>query len=157
MHITICSSNSSWSAPIIIVPKGDARKCLIFDYRALNKVTQKFLWHMLKVEDIFSKLNSANYFSMLNLHAVYHHMPLDKDSIPQTAFTSPFGTYEYLKVHFGLAEAPAYFQELMNKVLKDLPFLFPTQMILLSTAKLQKNTWTIYSKSSTNFAMQNYI
>ena len=47
---------------------------------------------------------------------------LDEDSIPKTASTSPFGKYEYLKVLFGLAQAPAYFHELMYKVLKDLPF-----------------------------------
>ena len=49
-------------------------------------------------------------------------IPLDEASIPQTAFTSPFGKYEYLNVPFGLVQAPMYFQELMNKVLKDLPF-----------------------------------
>ena len=48
--------------------------------------------------------------------------PLNEDSIPKTAFISPFGIYEYLKVPFGLAQAPAYFQELMSKILKDLPF-----------------------------------
>ena len=53
----ICSSCSSWSAPIIVVPKGDGGKCLVIDYRALNKVTRKFTWPMPKVEDIFSKLN----------------------------------------------------------------------------------------------------
>ena len=62
------------------------------------------------------------YFSTLNIHARYHHIPLDDDSIPKTAFAPPFGKYEYLKVPFGLAQAPAYFQELINKVLKDLPF-----------------------------------
>ena len=51
-----------------------------------------------------------------------HHIPLDEDSIPQTAFTSPFGKFEYLKVPFGLAQALTYFQELVNKVLKDSPF-----------------------------------
>ena len=50
----ICSSHSSWSAPIIVVPKGDGGKCLVIDYRALNKVTRKFTWPMPKVEDIFS-------------------------------------------------------------------------------------------------------
>ena len=55
----ICSSRSSLSAPIIIVPKVDGGKCLVIDYRALNKVTRKFTWTMPKVEDIFSKLNQA--------------------------------------------------------------------------------------------------
>ena len=49
----ICSSRSSWSAPIIIVPKGDGGKCLVINYRALNKITRKFTWPMPKVEDIF--------------------------------------------------------------------------------------------------------
>ena len=47
---------------------------------------------------------------------------LMKTLSPKTAFTSPFGKYEHLKVPFSLAQAPAYFQELMNKVLKDLLF-----------------------------------
>ena len=63
----ICSSHSSWSAPIIVVPMGDGGKCLVIDYRALNKVTRKFTWPMPKVEDIFSKLNGATYFITLDL------------------------------------------------------------------------------------------
>ena len=61
-------------------------------------------------------------FTTLDLHAGYHHIPLDKSSIPKTAFNSPFGKYEYIKVPFGLAQAPAYFQELMTGILKDFPF-----------------------------------
>ena len=118
----IHSSHSSWSAPIIAVPKGNCGKCLDIDYSVLNKVTQKFVWCVPKVEDIFSKLNGAKYFSTLNLSTEYHHIPLDEDSIPKTAFTSPFGKDEYLKVPFGLAHTPAYLQELINKGLKDLPF-----------------------------------
>ena len=118
----IRSSCSSWSAPIIVVPKGDGGKCLVIDYRVLNKVTRKFTWPMPKVEDIFSKLNGATYFTTLDLHAGYHHIPLDKSSIPKTAFNLPFGKYEYIKVPFGLAQAPAYFQELMTGILKDFPF-----------------------------------
>ena len=118
----IHSSHSSWSAPIIVVPKGDGGKCLVIDYRALNKVTRKFTWPMPKVEDIFSKLNGATYFTTLDLCTGYHHIPLDKSSIPKTAFNSPFGKYEYLKVPFRLAQAPAYFQELMTGILKDFPF-----------------------------------
>ena len=118
----IRNSHSSWLAPIIVVPKGDGGKCLIIDYRALNKVMRKFVWPMPKVENIFSQLNGAKYFSTLDLRAGYHHIGLTADSIPKTAFTLLFGKYEYVKVPFGLAQAPAYFQELMTGVLKDLPF-----------------------------------
>ena len=86
----ICSSRSSWSAPIIIVPKGDGGKHLVINYRTLNKVTRKFTWPMPKVEDIFSKLNGATYFTTLDLRAGYHHIPLGKPSILKTAFNSPF-------------------------------------------------------------------
>ena len=63
----ICSSRSSWSAPIIVVPKGEGGKRLVIDYCDLNKVTRKFTWSMPKVKDIFSKLNRAKYFSTLDL------------------------------------------------------------------------------------------
>ena len=52
----------------------------------------------------------------------YHHIPLDKSSIPKTAFNLPFGKYEYVNIPFGLTQAPAYFQELMTGILKDFPF-----------------------------------
>ena len=118
----ICSSRSSWSAPIIVVPKGGGGKHFVIDYRALNKVTRKFTWPMPKVEDIFSKLNGATYFTTSDLQAGYHHIPLDKPSILKMAFDSPFGKYEYVEVPFGLAQAPAYFQELMTGILKDFSF-----------------------------------
>ena len=118
----IRNSHSSWSAPIIIVPKGDGGKHLVIDYRALNKVTRKFVWPMPKVEDIFSQLNGAKYFSTLDLRAGYHHIGPTTDLVPKTAFTSPFGKYKYVKVPFRLAQAPAYCQELMTGVLKDLLF-----------------------------------
>ena len=77
---------------------------------------------MPKAEDIFSQLNGAKYFSTLDLRTGYHHISLDEESIPKTAFTSPYGNYEYVKVPFGLAQAPAYFQELMTGILKDFNF-----------------------------------
>ena len=131
----ICTSCSSCSAPIIVVPKGNGGKCLVIDYRALNKVTRKFTWPMPKVEDIFSKLSRTTYFTTLDLRAGYHHIPLDKPSIPKTAFTSSFRKFEYVKVPFGLAQALAYFQELMTGILKDFPFAitYLDDIIIFST------------------------
>ena len=77
---------------------------------------------MLKVEDIFSKLNGAKYCSTLDLGAGYLHIPFDKSSVPKIAFNYPFGKYEYVKVPFGLAQAPVYFQKLMTGILKDFDF-----------------------------------
>ena len=113
----IQGSLSSWSAPIIVVPKGGGEKHLVIDYCALNKLTQKFIWPMLKVKDIFSQHNGVKYFTTLDLWAGYHHISYD-----ESAFTSPVIKYEYIKVHFGLAQVPAYFQELMTCILKDFPF-----------------------------------
>ena len=96
----ICSSNSSWSAPVIVVSKGDGRKCLVIDYRAPDTVIQNLMWPMSRVEDISSKLNCSKYFSMLHLCPGYHHIPLNEDSILKNGFTSPFGKYKYLKAPF---------------------------------------------------------
>ena len=90
--------------------------------RDLNKVTWKFIWPIPKVKDIFSKLNSVQYFQpwIFELDTITY--PLMMPQSLKTAFTSPFVKYKYLKVPFKLAQAPTYFQELMTKVLKDLQF-----------------------------------
>ena len=67
-----------------------------------------------------AKLGKANFFTTLDLRSGYHHITLDDDAIMKTAFVMPLGKYEYLKVPFGLAQAPTYFQNLMNKVLNGL-------------------------------------
>ena len=120
----IRESDSSWSAPIVVVPKGDGGKRLCIDYRALNAITRTFIWPMPRVEDILAKLGKAKFFTALDLRSGYHHIALDKESIKKTTFCTPFGKYEYLKVPFGLAQAPSYFQKLMNKVLNGLNFAF---------------------------------
>ena len=118
----IRESHSSWSAPVVIVPKANRDKRLCVDFRALTKITRTYIWPMPKAEDIFAKLGKALYFTTLDLRAGYHHIALDPESIKKTGFCLPFGKYEYLKVPFGLAQTPAYFQNLMNKVLTGLNF-----------------------------------
>ena len=152
----IRNSHSSWSAPIIVVPKGDGGKRFIIDYRALNKVTRKFVWPMPKVEDIFSQLNGAKYFSTLDLRAGYHHIGLTTDSIPKTAFMSPFGKYEYIKVPFGFAQAPAYFQELMTGVLKELPFAMAYLDDIIIYSSTLEDTWNTSGWFLRNFVMPSF-
>ena len=79
---------------------------------------------MPRVKDNFSELGKAKFFTTLNLRSGYHHIALDDDAIKKTACAIPLGKYEYLKIPFGLPQAPAYFQNFMNKVLNGLHFTF---------------------------------
>ena len=110
----IHESHSSWSVPIVVVPKGDSGKRLCVDFRALNAITRTYVWPMPRVKDIFAKLVKAKF--------LLPPYSLDDDAIRKTAFVTPLGKHEYLKVPFGLAQAPAYFQNLVNKVLNGLHF-----------------------------------
>ena len=114
----IRESDSSWAAPIVVAPKGNGGKRLCIDLRALNAITRTFIWPIPRVIDILARLGKAKYFTTLDLKSGFHHIALDKQSIKKKAFCTPFGKYKYLKVPFGLAQAPSYFQKLMNKVLK---------------------------------------
>ena len=69
-----------------------------------------------------TKLKGAKFFCTIELRSGYYHIALGKDSRAKTAFVTPFGKYEFLQAPFGLAQAPAFFQHLMNKVLDNCPF-----------------------------------
>ena len=88
---------------------------------------------------MYVKLKGAKVFSTIDLRSGYHHIALGKSSRAQTAFVMPFGKYEFLMVPFGLAQAPAYFQLLMNKVLKELKFTmtYLDDIIIFSQDELQ--------------------
>ena len=92
------------------------------DFRVLNAITRIYVWPMPRVKDIFAKLGKAKFFTTLNLRSGYHHIALDDDAIKKTGFVMPLGKFEYVKFPFGLAPAPTYFQNLMNKVLNGLHF-----------------------------------
>ena len=134
----ITKSMSKWASPIVVVPKKSApreppKRRLCIDFRKVNELQQEVIAagktkgqisiHPLpKIDEMYAKLKGAKVFSTIDLRSGYHHIALGKSSRAKTAFVTPFGKYEFLMVPFGLAQAPAYFQLLMNKVLKGLKF-----------------------------------
>ena len=68
---------------------------------------------------MYANLRGAKIFTTLDLRSGYFHIALDKESKANTAFVTPFGKYEFNAVPFGLAQAPAYFQQLISIVLQD--------------------------------------
>ena len=133
----IKKSMSNWASPIVIVPKKSApgeplKRRLCIDFRKVNELQQEvlaegkrrgqILLHPLKIDEMNTKLKGAKVFSTIDLRSGYYHIALGKGSRAKTAFVMPFGKYKFLKVPFALAQAPAYFQLLMNQVLEGLPF-----------------------------------
>ena len=134
----ITKSMSKWASPIVVVPKKSApgeplKRRLCIDFRKVNELQQEVITagktkgqisiHPLpKIDEMYAKLKGTKVFSTIDLRSGYHHIALGKSARAKTAFVMPFGKYEFLMVPFGLAQAPAYFQLLMNKVLKGLKF-----------------------------------
>ena len=92
--------------------------------RRLSQVPNKtnYPYPLPKIDEMYAKLKGAKFFSTIDLRSGYYHIALGKDSRAKTAFVMPFGKYEFLQVPFGLAQAPAFFQHLMNKVLDNCSF-----------------------------------
>ena len=111
---------------------------------------------MPKVEDIFSKLNGSKYLTTLDLRAGYHDIPLDKPSIPKKGFNLPFRKYKYIKVPFGLAQAPARFQELMTGILKHFSFAIGYLDNIILFSKTQKNIYHTSEWYLRNSVQQNF-
>ena len=134
----IKKSMSNWANPIVVVPKKSAprepqKRRLCIDFRKVNELQQEvlaegkkrgqILLHPLpKSDEMYAKLKGMKVFSTVDLRSGYYHIALGKDSRAKTAFVTPFGKYEFVKVSFGLAHTPAYFQLLMNQVLEGLSF-----------------------------------
>ena len=134
----ITKSMSPWASPIVVVPKKSQpgeppKKRLCIDFRKINDLQQKVIMEgkskgclslipLPKIDKIYAKLKGAKFFSTIDLRSGYYHIALGKDLRVKTAFVTPFGKYEFLQVPFGLAQAPAFFQHLMNKVLDNCPF-----------------------------------
>ena len=90
------------------------------------------------IDEMYAKLKSAQVFSTIDLRSGYHHIALGKDSRDEIVFVTPFGKYEFLMVPFGLAQVPAYFQLLMNKVLEGLSYAmtYLDDIIIIGTPTL---------------------
>lgn len=120
-------STSAWSSPVLLVPKKDGTQRFCVDFRKLNSVTEKDAYPLPYISSILSKLGSTRYISSLDIKSAYWQVELDAQSRLYTAFTVPGrGLYQFTRMPYGLSNAPATFQRLVDVVLgPELePFVF---------------------------------
>ena len=113
---------SEWSAPIVPVKKKDGSLRLCVDYRRLNQVSVTDAYPMPRVDDLIDRVGKSTYISTLDLTRGYWQVPVAMKDRPKTAFTTPFGLYQFNMMPFGLKGAPATFLRLMDRVIHGLDF-----------------------------------
>jgi len=112
-------SQSPAGAPILFVKKADGSLRLRVDYRGINKITIKNRYPLPLIPELLNKVGKAKRFTALDMRDGYHLLRMAKGEEWKTVFRTRYGHFEYNVVPFGLCNAPAAFQHLMNDVLRE--------------------------------------
>lgn len=120
----IRESNSPYNSPLWIVPKkqdnsGIKKWRIVIDYRRLNENTINDKFPIPNLNGILDKLGRSQYFTTLDLAKGFHQILVKAEDQKKTAFSTSLGHYEFIRMPFGLKNAPSTFQRLMNSVFRE--------------------------------------
>lgn len=135
----IKESCSSYASPVVVVRKTDGSIRLCVDFRKLNLKTRKDAFPLPRIDESFDALQGAEFFSTIDLASGYHQVAVKEQDQHKTAFTTPFGLYEYLRMPMGVCNGPATFQRLMQTAMNDL--IFQIMLVFLDDILLFSKTF----------------
>lgn len=119
-HGLAVPSQSPWASPCLLVPKEDGKMRMCTDYRRVNSVTIPDAYPLPRIDDLIDEVGQAKYITKMDLLRGYYQIPLTPNAQLVSAFSTPFGLYEYKVMPFGMRNSPATFQRAMNYLLQDL-------------------------------------
>lgn len=113
-------SESPWTSPVVLVRKKNGKLRFCVDYRKLNSITKKDAYPLPRIQEMLNTLAGSQWFSTLDLASGYWQVMMDPKDREKTAFITKYGIYEFNVMPFGLCNAPATFQRLMDRIYKGL-------------------------------------
>ena len=140
-HGFIEPSQSPFGAPVFFVRKSDGSLRLVCDWRELNRITIKDEASLPNVDDLFDTIQGSKYFTKLDLHSGYHQVRVRDEDAHKTAINTPLGHFEFRVMGFGLCNAPATFQSLMNDILRPYLRKFIVVFLSLDDISIFSKTW----------------
>uniref|UniRef100_A0A1B6CD86 RNA-directed DNA polymerase n=2 Tax=Clastoptera arizonana TaxID=38151 RepID=A0A1B6CD86_9HEMI len=125
---------------------------MVIDYRKLNEKTIDDKFPIPNIEDLFGKIGRATYFSALDLASGFHQIEMEESSITKTAFSTEQGHFEFLRMPFGLKNAPPTFVRAMNIIFASMPnvLVYMDDLIIFSDSLTEhiKHLKSVFDKLS---------
>src|SRR6185369_7928272 len=132
-------STGPWAAPVVLVRKKNGKLRFCVDYRELNSITVKDAYPLPRIDDMLDSFGKAQWFTSLDLASGYWQVEMKPEDRAKTAFITQFGTYQFKVMPFGLCNAPATFQRLMDEVLRG--HLWKFVMVYLDDVIIYSDTF----------------